>query len=62
VGLKRRLDGIAAGQILRVTAYGAGSRVDLPAWCPITGHTLEEAERAVEMERGKEGARHQSRI
>jgi tRNA 2-thiouridine synthesizing protein A len=53
VGLKRRLDGIAAGQILRVTAYGAGSRVDLPAWCRITGHTLVEADHPVYVLRKK---------
>ena len=53
VGLKRRLDGVVAGQLLRVTAHSAGARADLPAWCRITGHTLVEAAHPVYVVRRK---------
>lgn len=38
--LKRRLDRLRAGQILRVTARDAGAPADMPAWCRLTGHEL----------------------
>ena len=46
-GIKRQLDTIGAGQLLRVTASSAGAPADLPAWCRVTGHTLVEANHPV---------------
>jgi len=46
-GLKRQLERITAGHLLRVTAHSAGARADLPAWCRITGHTLVEADHPI---------------
>ena len=43
VGLKRQLDTVGAGRLLRITATSAGAPADLPAWCRVTGHTLIEA-------------------
>ena len=53
VGLKRQLEGVAAGQLLRMTARSAGARIDLPAWCRMTGHTLVEADHPVYVLRKK---------
>lgn len=53
VGLKSRLDGIPGGHLLRITAHSKGARVDLPAWCRITGHTLVEADHPVYVLRKK---------
>ena len=40
VGLKREIDRIQAGELLQVTAPGAGASADLAAWCRLTGHRL----------------------
>jgi tRNA 2-thiouridine synthesizing protein A len=40
MGLKRELQRIQAGELLRVTAHGAGAAIELAAWCRLTGHTL----------------------
>ena len=40
VGLKREIGELRDGDLLRVTALDPGARVDLPAWCRMTGHTL----------------------
>lgn len=40
MGLKRELQWIQAGALLRVTAHGAGVAMELAAWCRLTGHTL----------------------
>ena len=40
MGLKREIHRIQAGELLRVTAHGAGVAIELAAWCRLTGHTL----------------------
>ncbi len=47
VGLKRQIEALDAGEMLRVTAASSGAPVDLPAWCRVTGHTLIEADHPV---------------
>jgi tRNA 2-thiouridine synthesizing protein A len=44
VGLKREIQRIRAGELLRVTAPGAGAAADVAAWCRLTGHTLVRAD------------------
>lgn len=38
--LRRVLQPLAPGQVLKLTARDAGVPEDLPAWCRMTGHTL----------------------
>jgi tRNA 2-thiouridine synthesizing protein A len=38
--LRARLDTLRPGQIMKLTARDPGARVDIPAWCRMTGHTL----------------------
>ena len=38
--IKARLRDLAPGQILRVRVDDPSARVDVPAWCALTGHTL----------------------
>ena len=52
--LKRRLDRMRAGQILRVTARDPGARADMPAWCRLTGHRLLSEEHPVYLIRRRE--------
>lgn len=40
VGLKREIRQIQAGELLQVTAPGAGAAADLAAWCRLTRHAL----------------------
>ena len=39
-GIKREIGRIEPGERLEVTALDAGARVDIPAWCRMTGHRL----------------------
>ena len=45
--LRARLDAMAPGEQIRITARDPGARADLPAWCRMTGHTLVSAEHPV---------------
>ena len=47
VGLKRQLDGLEPGDLLRVIAKSSGAPSDLPSWCRVTGHVLIEADHPV---------------
>lgn len=38
--LRFRLKAMRPGQVIRVRALDPGARVDLPAWCRLTGETL----------------------
>jgi len=38
--LRRRLRALAPGQVLEVRSTEPSARVDVPAWCGLTGHTL----------------------
>ncbi len=42
--LRRRIQSLCAGQILKVVARDPGAPADLPAWCRLTGHELVRAE------------------
>ena len=52
--LRLRLDEMAPGQVLRVTALDPGAPADLPAWCRMTGHTLVNQQHPVYLIRRKE--------
>lgn len=41
--LKRRMDALTAGSVLRLIARDSGVPADLAAWCRMTGHRLLEA-------------------
>jgi len=44
VGLRREITQVEPGALLKVTALDPGARVDIPAWCRMTGHTLVAAD------------------
>lgn len=43
LALRIRLNALAAGSVLEVTATDPAAPLDLPAWCRLTGHRLVEA-------------------
>ena len=45
--LKRRLEGLTPGMVLRLVTRDEGAPVDVPAWCRLTGHSLLEFEHPV---------------
>jgi len=45
--LRLRVNGVSPGETLEVVARDPGAATDLPAWCRMTGHTLESAEHPV---------------
>ena len=53
VGIKNQIGHIRCGELLQVTALSAGARVDLPAWCRVTGHALVFADHPVYVLRKK---------
>ncbi|PYM26697.1 MAG: sulfurtransferase TusA family protein [Candidatus Rokuibacteriota bacterium] len=53
--LRGRMEGMRAGQVLRLVAQDAGAAEDVPAWCRLTGHALLSAEPPVYLIRRKEG-------
>ncbi|HEY7541675.1 MAG TPA: sulfurtransferase TusA family protein [Methylomirabilota bacterium] len=52
--LRRRMEAMRPGQLLRLTAIDPGARADIPAWCRMTGHTLIAEEHPVYLIRRKE--------
>lgn len=40
VALKRAVERLRAGEILKLVTEDPGARADLPAWCRMTGHRL----------------------
>ncbi len=42
---RKAIDGLASGQVLRMTATDPASMKDIGAWCRATGHELLESER-----------------
>jgi tRNA 2-thiouridine synthesizing protein A len=42
--LRQRINALAPGQVLKVTAKDPGAPEDLPAWCGLTGNNLVAAE------------------
>jgi tRNA 2-thiouridine synthesizing protein A len=54
LGLRLRLDAMASGQVLKLTALDPGAPADLPAWCRMTGHRLVNQQHPVYLIRRKE--------
>ncbi|MFO0845582.1 MAG: sulfurtransferase TusA family protein [Gemmataceae bacterium] len=54
LALRIRLNAIAPGGVLQVTARDPAAPLDLPAWCRLTGHHLVAAEHPVYKIRRKE--------
>jgi tRNA 2-thiouridine synthesizing protein A len=52
--LRRRMEAMRPGQVLRLVALDTGAPADLPAWCRMTGHALMAAEPPVYLIRRKE--------
>lgn len=42
IAIRRALSGIGIGEILEVRSEAPSVAVDLPAWCDIAGHRLEQ--------------------
>jgi tRNA 2-thiouridine synthesizing protein A len=47
VGVRSRLGGMQAGELLELTTQNAGAPLDLPAWCRMVGHELISAHHPV---------------
>ena len=52
--LRLRLEAMAPGQVLKLTALDPGAPADLPAWCRMTRHTLVNRQHPVYLIRRKE--------
>jgi tRNA 2-thiouridine synthesizing protein A len=52
--LRFRVEGLAPGHVIKVTARDPGARADMPAWCRMTGHELVSGEHPVYLIRRKE--------
>jgi TusA-related sulfurtransferase len=46
IAIRRALSRIATGEVLEIRSEAASVAVDLPAWCDIAGHRLEQVTRA----------------
>lgn len=53
--LSRRVNQMNPGETLEVVAHDPGARVDLPAWCRMTGHTLVSSDHPVYVIQRKSG-------
>jgi tRNA 2-thiouridine synthesizing protein A len=53
--LRSRMDRLKPGDRLEVVARDPGARVDLPAWCRMTGNTLVSEEHPVYLIERKAG-------
>jgi tRNA 2-thiouridine synthesizing protein A len=40
IAIKTTLDGMRAGEVLKLMCHDPGAQVDLPVWCRMTRHTL----------------------
>ncbi len=40
LAMKRAIDRLRAGEVLKLICRDPGAKEDLPAWCRITGHRL----------------------
>jgi tRNA 2-thiouridine synthesizing protein A len=47
LALRGRMQALAPGALLRLTALDRGAPEDLPSWCRMTGHELVEADHPV---------------
>jgi tRNA 2-thiouridine synthesizing protein A len=48
------MEAMRPGQVLRLVALDSGAPEDLPAWCRLTGHTLQAANHPVYLIRREE--------
>ena len=44
LAVRQALDGLATGEVLAVVSRDPSARLDLPAWCRMTGHSYLETE------------------
>ncbi|RSM85222.1 sulfurtransferase TusA family protein [Kibdelosporangium aridum] len=42
IAIRRALTGIAVGEILEIRSQAPSVAIDLPAWCDLAGHPLEQ--------------------
>lgn len=40
IEIKNTLDGMSAGQVLKLVSHDPGAKADLPVWCQMTRHAL----------------------
>ena len=52
--LRARIERLAPGRRLRLTARDPGAAADIPAWCRMTGHALESEQHPIYLIRRKE--------
>jgi len=52
--LRARMEPLAPGRVLRLTARDPGARADIPAWCRMTGHALVSEQHPIYLIRRKE--------
>lgn len=45
IAIRRALKGIAVGEVLEIRSRNESVAVDLPAWCGMAGHPLEQTTR-----------------
>lgn len=46
IAIRRALGGIAVGEVLEIRSQAPSVAVDLPAWCEMAGHPLEQVARS----------------
>lgn len=52
--LRRRLEAMRPGHVLKLVARDPGAPSDVPAWCRLTGHALVAADHPIYLIRRKE--------
>ena len=52
--LRARMEPLAPGRILKLTARDPGAPADIPAWCRMTGHALVSEQHPIYLIRRKE--------
>jgi tRNA 2-thiouridine synthesizing protein A len=52
--LRARIEPLAPGRVLKLTARDPGAPADIPAWCRMTGHALVSEQHPIYLIRRKE--------
>lgn len=52
--LRARIEPLAPGRVLKLTARDPGAPADIPAWCRMTGHALLSEQHPIYLIRRKE--------
>ena len=52
--LRARMEPLAPGRVLKLTARDPGAPADIPAWCRMTGHALVSEQHPIYLIRRKE--------